>query len=111
MSTPLEEYDACMELHRTGKIDEAKERLLKLTEEHSEFALAYNALGAILKKEGQIQKAIQYAEKYCELEPEDAFGFTVLSSFCIEAGLRDKAEDALMAAQDLRFKEHFTNET
>ncbi|MCL2742841.1 MAG: hypothetical protein FWE67_03225 [Planctomycetaceae bacterium] len=109
MSAPSEEYDTCMELHRSGEIGEAKERLIQLTEQHPEFALAFNALGAILKKEGQILQAIQYAEKYCELEPNDAFGFTILSSFCIEAGLRENAEDALMKAQDLRFKEHFAD--
>ena len=107
MLTPMETYDTCMELHRSGKLDEAINGLTQLTESHSDFALAHNALAAIWKKRGDLGKAIGYAEKYCELEPDDAFGFSILSSYCIEAGEREKAEDALGRAQDLRFRAQF----
>lgn len=107
MSTPLERYDACIELQRSGDPAAAVEGLRKITEEFPDFALAYNALGAFYKKQGDLETAIACAEKYTELEPDDAFGFTILSSFCVEAGQREKAEDALGKAQDLQFRARF----
>lgn len=108
MSTANEQYDDSMQLHREGKVTEAMEKLEKLILEHPDFSLAYNALAAFYKKGDQLDKAIEFAEKYCELEPDDAFGYTILSSFCITAGMKEKAEDALMKAQDIRFRAHFT---
>ncbi|MDR2115991.1 MAG: tetratricopeptide repeat protein [Planctomycetaceae bacterium] len=105
--TPIETYDACIELQRSGKLSEAISALKQLTAEIPDFALAYNALAAIYKKQGNIDTAIQNMEKYCELEPEDSFGFSILSSYCLESGRRDQAEDALGKAHDLRFKAQF----
>lgn len=104
MTKPIERYDACTELFRSGQVTEAVDELRKLTEEFPDFALAYNALGAYYKKNEDFAPAIQCAEKYCELEPEDSFGYSILSSYCIAAGEKEKAEDALMQAQDLRLK-------
>ncbi len=110
MPNSIEAYDACMEIHRAGSTDEAIADLTKLTETSPGFALAHNALAAIWKKRGDLGKAIRYAEKYCELEPDDAFGYSILSSYCIEAGEREKAEDALGKAHDLRFRAQFGSE-
>jgi Flp pilus assembly protein TadD len=105
--TPMETYDACIELQRSGKIPEAINALKQLTEGVPDFALTYNALAAIYKKQGDIDLSIQNMEKYCELEPDDSFGFSILSSYCLEAGRRDLAEEALGKAHDLRFKAQF----
>ncbi len=105
--TPTEQYDACIELQRAGKLDEAVAALEKLVQEQPNFALTYNALAAIHKKKGEIETAIGFAEKYCEFAPDDSFGYTILSSYQVEAGNRDAAEDALGKAYDLRFKEQF----
>ncbi len=102
--TPTEKYDACMELHRNGKIDEAVDALQKLVAEHADCALAYNALAAFAKKKGDTAAAIRYAEKYCELVPEDSFGYTILSSYYVETGNHAAAEEALGRAFELRFK-------
>ena len=103
--TPTEQYDACIELHRAGRIQEAIDALEKLVEDHPTFALTYNALAAIRKKQGDLLVAVGYAEKYCEYAPDDSFGYTILSSYQIAAGNRTAAEDALGKAYDLRFKE------
>jgi predicted Zn-dependent protease len=103
----METYDMCIELQRSGKLPEAINALKQLTEEFPDFALAYNALAAIYKKQGDIDVAIWNMEKYCELEPEDSFGFSILSSYCLGAGRRDQAEEALGKAHDLRFKAQF----
>lgn len=107
MSTPIERYDAAMLLQREGKNDEAAEALKTLVAQTPDFALGYNALGAMAKKNNDLIEAIRYAEKYCELEPEDSFGYTILSSYCIAAGMREKAEEALGQAQDIRLRAHF----
>jgi Flp pilus assembly protein TadD len=100
-------YDACIELQRSGKISETVDALKKLTEESPDFPLAYNALAAIYKKQGEVAAAIQNMEKYCELEPNDSFGFSILSSYCLEAGCREQAEESLGKATELRFKAQF----
>ncbi len=107
MPHSIDSYDTAMTLHRAGSLDEAVSDLTRLTESDPSFALAHNALAAIWKKRGDLGKAIRYAEKYCELEPNDAFGYSILSAYCIEAGEREKAEDALGKAYDLRFREQF----
>ena len=111
MPTPMEKYDACTALQRSGQVAEAVDALKKLTEEHPDFALAYNALAAWHKKNGDLDEAVRNAEKYCELEPDDAFGYSILSSYSLAAGMREKAEDALGRAQDLRFRAHFEGRT
>jgi Flp pilus assembly protein TadD len=103
----METYDTCIELQRSGKLPEAINALKQLTEESPDFALAYNALAAIYKKQGNTNNAIQNMEKYCELEPEDSFGFSILSAYCLGAGRREQAEEALGKAHDLRFKAQF----
>ncbi|MDR0611151.1 MAG: hypothetical protein LBG58_13660 [Planctomycetaceae bacterium] len=103
----MEIYDACIELQRSGKLPEAINALKQLTEEFPDFALTYNALAAIYKKQGDVDVAIRNMEKYCELEPEDSFGFSILSSYCLGAGRREEAEEALGKAHDLRFKAQF----
>jgi len=92
-----------MELHRGGRLDEAVAALEKLVTEQPNIALTYNALAAIHKKRGNLQVAIGYAEKYCEYAPDDSFGYTILSSYQLEAGNRAAAEEALGKAYSLRF--------
>jgi predicted Zn-dependent protease len=105
--TALEQYDAYTELQRAGKTGEAAESLRKIIAEFPDFALAYNALAAIYKKENNIGAAIENMEKYCALEPNDPFGFSVLSAYCIGAGLHAQAEEALGRAAELRFQTQF----
>jgi Flp pilus assembly protein TadD len=106
-TTPMADYDACVDLQQNGNITEAFSALNKLTENFPDFSLAYNALAAIYKKKGDDDNAIRCMEKYCELEPDDSFGFSVLSSYCLSAGRRSQAEEALGKATELRFKYQF----
>jgi len=105
--TPLEQYDACINLHRAGEVEQSVEKLRKITADVPDFALAYNALAAFYKKAENLAAAIENMEKYCALEPNDSFGFSVLSTYCIAAGQRAQAEEALMRANELRFKAQF----
>jgi Flp pilus assembly protein TadD len=106
--TALEQYDACIELQRVGAAAQSLEMLQKMTADFPDFALAHNALAAFHKKENNIEAAIEHMEKYCALEPNDPFGFSVLSAYCIAAGRREQAEEALGRASELRFKAQFS---
>ena len=105
--TALERYDACIDLQRAGKTSQSIEMLRKMTVDFPDFSLAYNALAAWYKKGNNIEAAIENMEKYCALEPNDPFGFSVLSAYCIAAERRAQAEEALGRASELRFKAQF----
>ena len=105
--TALEQYETCIELQRAGNGAGYKEMLQKIIADFPDFSLAYNALAALYKKDGDIESAIENMQKYCVLEPNDPFGFSVLSTYCIGAGRRAEAEEALGQANELRFKTQF----
>ena len=105
--TPLERYDACIELHRSGSVSQSMEMLRQITVEFPDFALAYNALAAFDKKAENLDAAIENMEKFCALEPNDPFGYSVLSAYYIAAGQRAQAEEALGRVNELRFKAQF----
>ncbi|MDR0871085.1 MAG: hypothetical protein LBN39_09875 [Planctomycetaceae bacterium] len=107
MSDQMKRYDEYVELQRNGQVSEAVAGFVKLTQDYPDFALPYNALAANSKKEGKILDAVKYIEKYCQLEPNDAFGFSILSSYHIAAGNHEGAEEALAKVSELRFKEQF----
>ena len=106
-ASDLEQYDACIELHRAGEVAQAMKMLQTITVEYPDFALAYNALAAFYKKENNMEAAIENMEKYCTLMPNDPFGYSVLSAYHIAAGQRPQAEEALARANELRFKSQF----
>jgi len=103
----LEQYDACIELYRAGEVVRAMEMLRSITTACPDFALAYNALAAFHKKTNDMGAAIENMKKYCALEPNDSFGFSILSAYCIVADQRTQAEEALGRASELRFKTQF----
>ena len=107
VTNALERYDACIEVQRAGNIAEYAEMLRKITVDFPDFALAYNALAAFYKKENDLDAAIENMEKYCALEPNDPFGFSILSAYNIGAGRRAQAEEALARANELRFRAQF----
>jgi len=107
MTTAMEQYDAGMELQRSGDVVRSVEILQRMTVDFPDFALSHNALAAFYKKENDMAAAIEHMEKYCALEPNDPFGFSVLSAYRILAGQREQAEEALGRASELRFKAQF----
>jgi len=109
--TALEQYDACIEVQRAGDLVQSIEMLRKMTVDFPDFALAYNALAAFYKKTGDLDAALENMEKYCALEPNDPFGYSILSAYNIAADRRTQAEDALGLAQELRFKAQFQEKT
>lgn len=103
-TTPEEWYDACVAKQKSGNIDEAISMLLELLEKYPQYALAHAALGVYYTRKEQYEQAVEHSKKYCELVPEDPFGFSVLSSLAIRIGRKQDAEEALMKAHELMFR-------
>ena len=101
-TTPEEWYDAAVAKKKEGQLDNAITMLGELLEKHPSYALAHAALGAYYTQKELFDLAVNNCKKYCELEPEDPFGYTILSSLCIKLGRRQDAEDALMKSRNLR---------
>lgn len=107
ITSPLEQYDACIDLYRKGEITQSIAALIQITQDFPQFSLAYNALAAFYKQQGNIDAAIESMEKYCNLEPNDSFGFSVLSAYSIMSDNQEQAEEALRRANEIRFKAQF----
>jgi len=95
-------YDEAIAKHRTGDTDAAIEMLRQLLAENPNYSLAHNALGALYSRQGKIDQAIEHTTRVCEIDPEDMFGYTILSTLCLKNGRREEAEEALMKANQLR---------
>ena len=104
MPTHIEEYDSAIELQRSGKTDEAIERLKAILEKKPDYALAHSALSVFYQKLDQLDAAIEHANTVAKLEPEDPFSFTALSLVCQKAGRLEEAEEAMAQAHKAAFE-------
>lgn len=102
MTTPVEKYDAAIALQEEGKTQEAIDALNALVGETPDYVFAHAALSKFYSDLGEHAKAIEHGQKVCELDPEDPFSFTALSTICQKADDRSLAEEALMTARQLQ---------
>jgi folate-binding protein YgfZ len=65
---------------------------------------AYEALGVILSKSGEIEEAILLMKKLAELNPDSVMAHTNLSVFYVEKGLKDEAEEELAISMSIRMR-------
>jgi tetratricopeptide (TPR) repeat protein len=68
------------------------------------LAIAWNGLSLALAKQGDLDAAIDAAEKLVELEPDDPLSHTNLSRILMQKGLIPEAEDAKARAMSLQMK-------
>ena len=94
-------YDEAIAKHRSGDTDAAIEMLRQLLAQHPNDALAHNALCALYSRQEKMDQAIEHAKRVCEVDPDDPFGYTILSTLCIKSGRREEAEEALMKGNQL----------
>ncbi|MDR1385533.1 MAG: tetratricopeptide repeat protein [Planctomycetaceae bacterium] len=94
------QYDEAIAEYKSGNINAAVELLRQLLAKFPNYSLAHNALSVMYNRIGKSDQAIEHAKRVCEIEPDDTFGYTVLSSLCIKKGRREEAEDALMQARE-----------
>jgi predicted Zn-dependent protease len=92
-------YDEAIELQQRGELDGAVGKLQELLKQDPNYALGYAALSVFSSKMEKHDEAIQYADKVCELEPNDPFSFIAKSLICQKAGRIPEAERAMMEAR------------
>lgn len=68
------------------------------------LAIAWNGLALALAKQGELDAAIDAAEKLVELEPDDPLSHTNLSRILMQKGLIPEAEDAKARAMSLQMR-------
>ncbi len=68
------------------------------------LAIAWNGLSLALAKQGDLDEAIEAAEKLIELEPDEPLSHTNLSRILQQKGLIPEAEDAKARAMNLQMK-------
>lgn len=66
---------------------------------------AYEALGVILHKQGQIDEAIELMKTLVELNADSVMAHTNLSVFYVEKGLKDEAEEEKAISLSIRMRE------
>ena len=111
MPTVSELYKAHEQLKRDGKFDEAIDQLEELLKQDEKHVLSHLALSVLLGKVNQHDRAVAHAEKAVELEPQDTFNWTALSTTYQKAfeATRDRqyifrAEDAKARAQQMQWQ-------
>ena len=68
------------------------------------FEDAYEALGVILSKTGELEEAISLMKKLAEINPDSIMAHTNLSVFYVEKGLKDEAEEELAKSMSIRMR-------
>ena len=111
MSTVNELYKAHEQLKREGKNDEAITKLEELLKQDEKHVLAHLALSVLYGKANQHELAVTHAEKAVEIEPQDTFNWTALSTTYQKAfeATRDRqfifrAEDAKQRAAQMQWQ-------
>lgn len=92
-------YDEAIELQQKGDMEGAVGKLHSLLEQDPSYALAHSALSVFYSRAEDYDRAIEHAQKVCEMEPEDPFSFIALSLVCQKAGMIMEAERAMMQAR------------
>jgi Tfp pilus assembly protein PilF len=101
MPTVNELYKQHEQLKRDGKLDEAIGTLQELLTQDEKHVLSHLALAVLYGKVGKHDLAVTHGEKAVEIEPQDTFNWTALSTTYQRAfeGTQDRqyiyrAEDA-----------------
>jgi Tfp pilus assembly protein PilF len=111
MATVNELYKEHEQLKRDGKHEEAIAKLEELLKQDEKHVLAHLALSVLYPKVEKHDLAVQHAEKAVEIEPEDTFNWTALSTTYQKAfeATRDRqyifrAEDAKTRAAQMQWE-------
>ena len=111
MPTVNELYKDHEQLKRDGKIEEAVGKLEELLKQDDKHVLSHLALAVLYGKLAKHDEAVTHAEKAVELEPQDTFNWTALSTTYQRAfeATRDRqyifrAEDAKQRAAQMQWQ-------
>lgn len=87
-----------------GEIAQAITRYREAIAALPTLAIAWNGLSLALAKQGELDAAIDAAEKLVELEPDDPLSHANLSRILMQKGLIPEAEDAKARATSLQMR-------
>lgn len=79
MSNVAERYREAEKLKNAGQVEEAAKVLTDLLEHEPTHALSHMTLARIYTGLGRHEEAVSHAEAACQLEPDDAINFSLLS--------------------------------
>ena len=97
-------YDECVALQQDGELALAVSELRKLLAVYSDYALARLALAVFLQEKGDEDGALDEMQRACELAEDDPFYFSAFSALAHKCGDREKAEEALEKAMEIRLQ-------
>jgi len=103
-------YDEAIEVQQRGDVAGAVGKLQELLNQDAGYALAHAALSVFYSKLEDHDKAIEHADKVCEMEPGDPFSFIAKSLICQKAGRIAEAERAMMQARQAQAAAYFKDE-
>ncbi|MFO0689378.1 MAG: tetratricopeptide repeat protein [Myxococcota bacterium] len=92
-------------LFAKGQLAEAIARYRAAIAADPGLAIAWNGLSLALAKQGDLDAAIDAAEKLVSLEPDDPLSHTNLSRILMQKGLIPEAEDAKARATSLQMRQ------
>ena len=98
-------YKEGFNLFVKGQIEDAIARYRDALAIDETLSIAWNGLSMALAKKGDLETAIEAAEKLVELEPDDPLSHTNLSRILMQKGLIPEAEDAKAVAMGLQMKQ------
>ncbi|MCA9054526.1 MAG: tetratricopeptide repeat protein [Planctomycetaceae bacterium] len=102
MPNPHEMYDAAVALKNEGDLAGAVAKLREVLTVDPNHTDTHCALAVYLQKAGESDAAIQHALKVVELQPNDPFSYTQLSTVCMRCGQIPQAEAALARAREIQ---------
>lgn len=87
-----------------GDAEGAIERYRAAIAVSDSLAIAWNGLSMALAKLGDLEAAVEAAQKLVELEPDDPLSHTNLSRILMQKGMIPEAEDAKAKATGLQMR-------
>jgi len=104
MPTVNELYKAHEQLKREGKTDEAIAKLEELLKQDEKHVLSHLALAVLYGKAAKHEEAVLHAEKAVELEPQDTFNWTALSTTYQRAFEATRDRQYIFRAEDAKHR-------
>ena len=104
MSDARSIYKEGFRLFADGRGDEAIPKYREALALDPRLAIAWNALSMALRQQGDLDGAVEAAEKLIELEPDDPLSHTNLSILFQMKGMIAEAEDERAQAMALEMK-------
>jgi tetratricopeptide (TPR) repeat protein len=92
-----EHYFRGMEHFAEDRLEEAIEALLRAVDEDAAYGDALHALAMSFYHKGDLDKAVEFGERFRSVDPENVHAYTSLSMFYNAKGFIAKAEE--MGAQ------------